>query len=245
MLVLAYHRVQSNPTDTLSVSAKAFRQQLLLLMALGWHPADLSSVELRGRYFGVTFDDGYRDNVRYAAPILRSLQIPATFFIATGYLGDSRLFSWRATRMVADDPDGLPLQSEDVRQLKSWGFGIGAHSVTHPHLPELAVAELESEVRDSKRVIEDLCDQPCCYFVYPFGHADERVIRVVQEAGYTDAFITPPRPGIPNRRFTRYRVGVYQHDSLLQFALKTSPLYGPVLRPLIWQLRGRGLRSAT
>lgn len=34
----------------------------------------------------LTFDDGYLDNLRVAAPILTSLRLPATFYLATGYV---------------------------------------------------------------------------------------------------------------------------------------------------------------
>src|SRR4051812_23358144 len=42
----------------------------------------------------ITFDDGYRDNVTTALPILRELGVPAAFFIPTGYLQAPRLPWW-------------------------------------------------------------------------------------------------------------------------------------------------------
>lgn len=41
----------------------------------------------------VTFDDGYADNLTVAAPIMQQLNIPATFFIATGYLDGGRMWN--------------------------------------------------------------------------------------------------------------------------------------------------------
>ena len=35
----------------------------------------------------ITFDDGYRNNLTIAAPILKELGIPAVFFVTTGYIG--------------------------------------------------------------------------------------------------------------------------------------------------------------
>ncbi len=43
--------------------------------------------------FAVTFDDGFENNYSIAAPILRELQIPATFYVTTSFI-DRNLMSW-------------------------------------------------------------------------------------------------------------------------------------------------------
>ena len=45
------------------------------------------------RSFAVTFDDGFENNYRIAAPILRQLNIPATFYVTTGFI-ENNLMSW-------------------------------------------------------------------------------------------------------------------------------------------------------
>jgi peptidoglycan/xylan/chitin deacetylase (PgdA/CDA1 family) len=40
---------------------------------------------------GITFDDGYRDNLLHAAPILARYGLPATVFLATGFIGTGRV----------------------------------------------------------------------------------------------------------------------------------------------------------
>lgn len=42
----------------------------------------------------ITFDDGYRSSIEIALPILRELGVPATFFIATGFVTRPRLYWW-------------------------------------------------------------------------------------------------------------------------------------------------------
>src|SRR4029453_9293701 len=41
----------------------------------------------------ITFDDGYRNNLTVAAPILRARGLPATVFVSTGYIGNGRMFN--------------------------------------------------------------------------------------------------------------------------------------------------------
>jgi len=60
--------------------------------------------------FAVTLDDGYEDNFSVAAPILRRLGVPATFFVVSDYVGTDRLLWWeqlaemmRATRAPSLD----------------------------------------------------------------------------------------------------------------------------------------------
>jgi peptidoglycan/xylan/chitin deacetylase (PgdA/CDA1 family) len=54
----------------------------------------------------VTFDDGYRDNLHMAKPLLERYEIPATVFVASGYLG--REFWWDQLDRILPGPEALP-----------------------------------------------------------------------------------------------------------------------------------------
>ena len=103
VLVLNYHRVGDGSGSMFdrglwSSSVDAFADQVrfcknhLDVIA----PGDLPDVvaRRRGRYVLITFDDGYRDNYEAAFPILRSEKVPATFFVATGFMDSPRLPWW-------------------------------------------------------------------------------------------------------------------------------------------------------
>lgn len=106
LTVLNYHRVNQPEsvaeldTGVLDATPEAFDSQMKLLRR-HYSPVSLDDVlaHLDGRPLPanpvlVTFDDGYRDNLEIATPILRRHGIAATFFIATGYIGGRRLFWW-------------------------------------------------------------------------------------------------------------------------------------------------------
>ena len=105
LFVLNYHRVGTtagNALDdaTFSATADEFRRQVSYLkrwFALPPVPQILDCLS-RGRFDEptalITFDDGYRDNYDQAFPVLRSLGVPACFFVVTGYLDAPSLPWW-------------------------------------------------------------------------------------------------------------------------------------------------------
>lgn len=102
LLILCYHRVLPAPRKAayflpgLAVTPEGFRAHCALLRA---HYDVLPLAEAHARWrageaacggrplAAITFDDGYRDNARYAQPILDALGLRATFFVVAGLAG--------------------------------------------------------------------------------------------------------------------------------------------------------------
>ncbi|BFU93664.1 MAG: hypothetical protein NTNFB02_03860 [Nitrospira sp.] len=115
-LILLYHRIadlQSDP-QLLSVTPERFEQHLEILQKQA-HPMRLEDMvrawrenKLPQRAVAVTFDDGYADNLISGGPLLRRHDIPATFFVATGYLGHDREFWWDEVERLFLQPGTLP-----------------------------------------------------------------------------------------------------------------------------------------
>jgi len=99
--ILIYHRVLPgpDPLNNWDPTAAEFESQIRALsrfftpLALGEAVERLRKGTLPAHAACVTFDDGYRDNVDVALPILRRHGVPATFFIATGYLNGGRMWN--------------------------------------------------------------------------------------------------------------------------------------------------------
>jgi peptidoglycan/xylan/chitin deacetylase (PgdA/CDA1 family) len=101
-LILMYHRIADEPIDPwdLAVSPAHFEEQLRVLRRTR-HPLPLTEF-VRNLIAGtlpldavaLTFDDGYVDNLVAAKPRLAAADVPATVFLATGYLNGGRKFWW-------------------------------------------------------------------------------------------------------------------------------------------------------
>lgn len=135
VLILLYHRVNDVPTDPqlLCISPRHFEEHLQVLRR-DYRPLRLrQAVEtLHERCVPsrvvVTFDDGYADNLERAKPVLERLNIPATVFVATGYVGQDREFWWDELERLVLQPGMLPkkLRLCVAGKTRRWDLGEAA-----------------------------------------------------------------------------------------------------------------------
>lgn len=137
------------------------------------HLVPLGHTAFKGDSLGITltFDDGYRDNLSVAAPLLVELGIPFTVFICTG--------------SVAERKAGF-LSPEDVRELAGLpGARIGSHTISHPRLTECDDRQLSEELVGSKLYLEDLLGSKVDLLSYPHGAVNDRVRSMAEKTGYS------------------------------------------------------------
>ncbi len=99
--ILIYHRVlpKRDPLQPWEPDAATFQWQMELLaknftvLTITDAISKLRDGTLPPRTACVTFDDGYADNATVALPVLREVGIPATFYIATGFLNGGRMWN--------------------------------------------------------------------------------------------------------------------------------------------------------
>lgn len=110
--IITYHRIadvtEHDPydPDVVDATPAQFRRQVEAIARIG-RPigmddliAALDGARLPANPIMVTFDDGYRSCRDVALPILRALGVPATFFIATAFVSEPRLYWWEQIAVV-------------------------------------------------------------------------------------------------------------------------------------------------
>src|SRR4051812_45897442 len=173
--ILSYHQTgeqppRGSPYRELVLPPRKFALQLGALHAMGWRGLGLRDLapylrrERLGKVFGITFDDGYENNLTCALPILTSLGFTATVFVVSGQLGGTN--EW-------DRPRGVrPARIMDVDQMRTWeaaGMEIGAHTRSHPVLTSCDRQTAEAEIHGSKADLESVLGHAISSFSYPHG----------------------------------------------------------------------------
>jgi peptidoglycan/xylan/chitin deacetylase (PgdA/CDA1 family) len=180
-----YHSIADNSDDPYAVSVDAFRGQISWLFKHEFEVVSLSfllqSIQKRhyralGKKVVITFDDGYKDFVTSALPILLDHGAPATVFLVTHMLGGRASWSESGTNVL--------LMSEDeVRYIKARGISLGSHTATHANLTLLNHEDLQRQLRDSRDGLTRL-GESFYAFSYPWGQWSSQILGAVKASGY-------------------------------------------------------------
>lgn len=185
--ILLFHSVGGTPRDhklAIRVPIEGFKRHLEYLVSCGYKAITVSELVENGlkrredKLISITFDDGYKDNIEIAAPILQQLGLTATFFITVSYVSGSVKKKW------ADGNSREYMDWRDVIKLSEMGFEIGSHMLNHVDLTALNDAELIREFTDSKKVISGHTGKETKVFSYPYGKINQKVVAAAKGAGY-------------------------------------------------------------
>jgi peptidoglycan/xylan/chitin deacetylase (PgdA/CDA1 family) len=187
--ILMYHRIGPIPanipavTKTLTVTPQDFAGQMEWLKSHGYHAISQlqayraleAGKPLPSKPVMITFDDGYRDVLWHAAPVLHRLHMPATEYVITGRVsnGDPSFLTW-----------------PQLVRLEKLGVTIGSHTVTHQDLVLMSPSQALAELRDSRRALEHHLGHAVQWFAYPFGAENAAVVSLAQRVGYVLAVTT-------------------------------------------------------
>lgn len=160
--ILAYHGIECSLTNSYAVSFNNFEKHMQHLSKY-FNVISLDQYQKRlqqKKSFPpdtviITFDDGFKNFYERAYPVLKKYRLPATCFVIT-----SKVESNSAYFMYWDELRKL-LSDELIT--------IGSHTVSHKSLPSLNESELQKEVGESKKILENNLGIPVNFFSYPWG----------------------------------------------------------------------------
>ena len=196
----------------------------------------------------ITFDDGYRDNLTVAAPILDKYRLPATLFLATGYVERAEnqwsdtlhavidrslharmLEASHGERMrVLDEfrgpqkPPRLMLDWDEARRLvrRYPRFEIGGHTRDHLDLTRHP-GEAPAQIEGCAADLRRELGVEPRHFSYPYGRSCADSRRAVMRAGWRSAVVTDaaPRIGPAADRYAMPRVPAPRSMMQLRFRI--------------------------
>lgn len=229
--ILMYHQVdepppRGSPLRGLVVSPSAFSRQMSLLRLMGYKGLSMRGLEpyLRGeqvgKVVGITFDDGYQNNIIHALPILTQLGFTSTCYGVSGLIGGTNV--WDA-HLVA--PKSLMTKSQ-WREWHESGMEVGSHTCTHADLTALNPTQAQREIRHSRDELQQSIGCEVRHFCYPYGRFLPEHAQMAQEAGYVTATTTHRgRVRCGDDFYTLNRIMVARATNPVQFWLKVATAY--------------------
>jgi peptidoglycan/xylan/chitin deacetylase (PgdA/CDA1 family) len=222
--VLMYHKVNDIPDNPTTVPIGLFDEQMSQLGDLGYNVVGLDAVldhyadgtALPEGATLITFDDGYRDVLENAAPVLQHHGYPAVLFVPVAFMQDAvplpheRLLVQRGVRNPTVGWD-------ELRDLEAVGVRIESHGIAHKPLAEIELDEAVREITISKLRLEDKLGREVRSFAYVKGseaHFRPVHVNLVQQAGYEVAFTSVSGANAPTTdplRLRRYNIEPYSH----------------------------------
>ena len=230
--ILTYHQIdvappKGAPYRGLYVSPGSFKRQMAFLKLMGYRGFSLSGLmpylrgELQGKVVGISFDDGYLNNLTNALPVLQSYGFSSTCYAVSQLLGKTN--EWDRHIGIAQTP------LMNAAHLEAWVAGgqeLGAHTRHHRHLNQLTDSDCHEEISLCKSELEAMTQTEVRHFCYPYGDFTPEIALLAEQAGYQSATTTVRgRCHSGEDMMQLPRVPVLRSTSLVTFALKFFTAY--------------------
>jgi peptidoglycan/xylan/chitin deacetylase (PgdA/CDA1 family) len=190
IVVLAYHRIGGGSSLEIDLDPGLFAEQLARIATRATRLGDALSMLDGAPPAGpdpivVTFDDGSADVVEHAVPLLVAAKVPATLYLATGFVGGA-----------GEAPAGGPRVSwSALADAVSTGYlEIGSHTHGHVLLDRVDAAAAAADLDRSIGLVEDRLGARPLDFAYPKALAAPAAVDALLRARFRSAALAGTRP---------------------------------------------------
>ncbi|WP_176891623.1 polysaccharide deacetylase family protein [Fusobacterium varium] len=228
--ILMYHQfVKKNKNTKIKtfVTEKQFELHLKILKVLGYETItfkELLKIGLENRfdkkYIIITVDDGYKNNYEIMYPLLKKYNMKAVIYLVSG-------FKYNVWDVEEFGEEKLYLLNEnEIKEMKnSKLIEFGGHTLTHPNLQKLNYEEIEKEIVENKKNLEEKYGINLISFAYPYGKLTEEVKEVVKNSGYKFAVSTCTGLGKIENDLYEIRRTAIDKTSIIDFLRKINRKY--------------------
>lgn len=180
--ILMYHHIRpythlwNTSAQNLSVSPEEFEEQMKYFADMWWQTINTNDIKWNSvpcKTFLITFDDGYHDIYKYAAPILEKYKYTGLMSLIPAHIDESDYMS-----------------GDNIRTLLDREWEIASHTWTHPVLTRISIDNITTEVQKSKHDLEKWFWIPVKVFVYPGWFYGPETLKKVEATWYRFAFTT-------------------------------------------------------
>ena len=197
--ILLYHALFEGRahTEKYAVAMDTFDQHINYLSEKGFESIlfnaflDGFQPDPRKKYIIITFDDGNYSDYSIAFDILKRYGFVATFFVTVGRIGTPHYLDW-----------------DHLKEMVHGKMSIQSHSLNHFFLSDLSKNNLEKELTESKKILEDKLSLPVHFISLPGGFYSRHVLKAAQGAGYKGVATSGPglnRLGTLKEEFKLYK----------------------------------------
>lgn len=188
--ILMYHQIveappKGTPFRSLCVAPADFERQMAFLKLLGYQGLSMSALmpylsgQRQGKVVGITFDDGYLNNLTHALPVLQRYGFSSTCYVVSQLLGQTN--EWDREVGI---PETTLMSAAQLRQWVAAGQEVGAHTRHHVHLKRLDSVACRDEIALCKSELEEYVGAPVDHFCYPYGEYSAEHAAMARDAVY-------------------------------------------------------------
>jgi peptidoglycan/xylan/chitin deacetylase (PgdA/CDA1 family) len=174
-----------------------------------------------GKVVGITFDDGYLNNLENAAGVLKRFNFSSTCYVVSELMGKTN--EWDRALGIAS------ASLMDLDQLKQWiasGQEVGSHTQHHVDLTTTDSQTSHSEILNSRISLSQQLNTDIQQFCYPYGRYASEHVGIVKSSGYVAATTTARgKVHADDSAFELRRIPVVRSTSLPQFLFKILSSY--------------------